>query len=595
MTPPTLISFKNGTATLESVSPFFQKYSDGHCTLLVRGELFSVAGHSFAGPRDPAALSTLFNHLKSGLSWELLNGNCSCILITPDSISAFRTSFSPHLLFYSDEGISDTLLSLAGKHFRFSFDYLEKFVLDSPSLQFTSPLTPLEGVHRLQPQSQLFMRSHVAPQVHLLSFTPFTLVEKDQSFEESGILLRETLREILQWHLKKEGPVATELSGGLDSSFVTSFLADLSDRPLNSHMYSYKKNPSHAYSEHCAKVVAQEKKVLLKVVDSADIQSPDLQDLAPYQNEPVDFFWQGVLFGTICQNLVPSGSLLFTGFGCDQLFMRNNSILTCLFHRQGFFKTLPLVKEVARSLDRPAANFIFQYLVSSLPSQTLVKILDQTRNWRINPFKIDELLPQVMRTERIDWLIPRENLNPSLWLLELYEEGENLETRFFDKLLPHSNLNYLVAPNYVLQPYLETKGIEYIHPLCDSRMIELAFRKIPFQHIHDFSGAYKSLLREAQKGITPEEVRTRKRNEFSFDGFYYALLDKNRDFLSGILEESLEEFQDWVRPQELRQSLQKMLFGGYSNSEVKLSRLISYLIWRKHFMSYYQTERNALP
>jgi hypothetical protein len=126
-------------------------------------------------------------------------------------------------------------------------------------------------------------------------------------------------------------------------------------------------------------------------------------------------------------------------------------------------------------------------------------------------------------------------------------------------------------------------------------MIELAFRKIPFQHIHDFSGAYKSLLREAQKGITPEEVRTRKRNEFSFDGFYYALLDKNRDFLSGILEESFEEFQDWVRPQELRQSFQKMLFGGYSNSEVKLSRLISYLIWRKHFMSYYQTERNALP
>lgn len=580
------------TTFASSFSPSFQKYSELNCTLLVRGELFSLAGRSFASPHDPAALPLLFKHLKSGLSWELLQGNCTCIFISPDSLSAFRSAFSPHLLFYSDFGITDNLLSLSGKNLRFSFDYLQKFVLDSPSLQFSSALTPLEGVYRLPPHSQLVLKDGSSPKVNLLSFNPYCLVEGEQSFEESGQVLKETLQNVLQWHLKKKGPVATELSGGLDSSFVTSFLADLSDRPVLSHMYSYKKNPSHAYSEHCARVVAKDKNVTLTVVDSAEVQSPDLQELAPYQNEPVDFFWQGVLFGKICQNLVPTGSLLFTGFGCDQLFMRNNSILSCLFHRQGFFRTLPLVKEVAHSLDRPAANFVFQYLVSNLPAQALTQLLDYTRSWRVNPFKIDELIPQVMKSERIDWMVAPSKVNPSLWLLKLHEEGELLENRLFEQYLPHSNLNYLVAPHYVLQPYLETKGIEYIHPFCDSRMIELAFRHIPYQHIHDFKGSYKSLLREAQKGITPEEVRTRKRNEFSFDGFYYALLQKNQDFLRNLLEESLSEFRNWIRPQELRQSFEKMLFGGYSNSEVKLSRLISYLIWRKHFVSYYNSQRS---
>ncbi|NDG26011.1 MAG: asparagine synthetase B family protein, partial [Proteobacteria bacterium] len=462
------------------------------------------------------------------------------------------------------------------------------FVLDFPSLQFSSSRTPLKNVFRLPPSTLVTLTRHSAPTEELFPKESYQLVENNLSLEDAASQLKETLQNILQWHLAKGKTVATELSGGLDSSFVASFLADLSPKPIEALMYAYRKHPSHKFSEECAQIVARKKQINLRVFDSSEVPSVNLAEAAPYQNEPVDFFWQGALFGPICREFVKPDSLLITGFGCDQILMRNNQVLQLLARKKGIVASLPWVREVARSVNRPAANFTLQFLISRMPPGFLVRLLDSTRRMKINPFKIDELLPEVTRTDRVDWFIKEGKPLSSALLWNLTQAEKHWESRVFEADLPHSNLNYLVAPQYVIQPYLEFQGVEYVHPFCDFRMIDFVYTQIPFQFIHDFSRPYKNLLRQAMLNITPEEVRNRKRDEFSFDGYFFSVLKANEELLRDFLRSACDDFSDWIDRRGIFRSFESMLFGVFSNSETKLARLLSYLVWKHHF-------KNTLP
>jgi hypothetical protein len=567
--------------------------SVGQSTLLVFGDVFSLSGKDFSGPNDPRVLSTLFESLRKDPkdTWPNINGQCSCVWIDENKIEIFRIAFSPHTLFFSKKGVSDQLRRLAEPKPTYSDEYTTSFILDLPSLQFSSPLTPLKNVFRVQPASLVILSHNSEPRIELLTHKPYALNENKRSLDETSEHLRDTLKTILDWHLSKGRPVAAELSGGLDSSFVASYLSELSPSSIDGLMYAYRKHPSHAFSEECARTVAREKHIHLQVFDSSDIPPPDLADTGPYQNEPVDFFWQGTLFGPICRDFVKPGGLLFTGFGCDQLLMRSHQIVRILARKKGVIATLPLVRELAKALNRPATNFTVQFLVSRLPQTLLIRGLDITRKLRVNPLKIDELAPEITKADRVSWFLEDGRTLSANSLFRRLQAAEFLENRFFEPDLPHSNLNYLVAPQYVIQPYLESLGVQYIHPFCDSRMIDFVYNEIPYGLIHDFSRPYKNLLREAMKGITPETVRNRKRDEFSFDGYFFSFLKTNEDFLRGLIEEASREFSAWVDRKAIFQSFESMLFGVATNSEIKLSRLMSYLVWKRNFNHYSQLQR----
>lgn len=572
--PSTLVSLKGDSLALLSQSPFYRTIPHGNSTLLVRGDLFSGSLKDTGTEPD----------------WTSLRGQFSAILITNKTLFAYRSPFSPHLLFYNKDTFSDQTLSLVDSSLRFSTDYLIRFVADQPSLQFSSPLTPFEGVYRLPPHSSLKWELGKSPVLTSHPFTSLGMNHESASLEASAEIIRSQLQEILMGHLKKNSPVHCELSGGLDSSFIASFLADLSSSPVKAHMFSYRQHPSHAYSEHCAEQVASEKGISLTVLDSAGLSRVELNESTPYQNEPVDFFWQGALFGKLCQKILPDKSLLFTGFGCDQIFMRNHEVVSYLKSKGKLFSASQHVSAIAHSMNRPSLNFLFQFLLTLLPTPALVLLLDKTKHWRINPFKVDELYPKITRFDRVEWLNAAAGDNSPLQLLSLHEEGETQDFRFFESKGVHPSLNYLIAPQYVLGPYLEVKGIEYIHPFCDTRLIELAFSQIPFSLIHDFVNPYKHLLRQAQKGITPEAVRNRRRDEFSFDGYFYETLKHNQSFLEFCLEEAIQDYPDLIHGPSARAALQAMFFGANGNTQNKLLRLFSYLIWKKNMGQYFSEQ-----
>lgn len=582
-------------AQLQEPSPLSQRGSSyaqvtkENTTLFIKGEVWGLGEQPFKSNEE--AFSALLESYFSDPShfWSTIQGDFSAILIEPNKIEAYRSAFSPHLLFYSNKRVGDCLLDFVKGTFKsvsFSHDYLKSYVMDIPSLQFGSELTPFSGILRLPPQIRLVLQAGRDPERVAFPREPFEVVERDISLEEAGLELRNKTKEVLSWYLGKEGALAAELSGGLDSSFVASYLSDLNPNALQAHMYSYRKNPSHLFSEECAKEVANKKQIALHIFDSDQTETLQLEELKTYQNEPIDFYWQGALFGKMSLELLKPGTLLFTGFGCDQLLMRNSSILSFIRKKLGFFAGLRFVRTFAQASHRSFFNFSYQYLLSLLPPPLLVRLVDLTRSWKINPFKVDELLSEAPRWERIRWIKSNGKGLTGFELFQKRKEGNDFQDSYFDSLLPQPNLNYLIAPQYVLGPYLAQKDISYIHPFCDSRLIEFVFSKVPFHFIHDYQAPYKNLLRLAMTGITPEKVRNRPQDEFSFDGYYYRFLQKNEAFLRELVEEALPEQGDWIDAPLFRKSFESMLFGGYSQSEIAVSRLISYLVWKRQFLNF---------
>jgi len=587
--PSFLVSLKSdGAPRLLHTSATYQKASKEGIQFFIRGDLWSFEDSVFS-PLHPHREEILLDYFLKDPThfWNKARGDFSAIVIAPDFVEAYRSPFSPHLLFFQKDLLGDSLVDIVKQNpdsLEFSEQYLKDYVMDVPSLQFGLQATPFSDIQRLPPHTRLVLRALRPPELIFLEQNPFTVVDRELSLEEAGLQFRNKLGEVLNWHLEKTGPLAAELSGGLDSSFVASFIADLKPDALEAHMYSYRKHPSHLFSEKCANQVAREKNIALRVIDSDQAETTLLENHQVYQNEPVDFFWQGALFGKLIQGFLRPKCLLFTGFGCDQLVMRNVSILTFIRKKKGFFSGLKFVRTFAKASKRSMLNFSYQYLLTLLPTSWLISLVDFTRSWKINPFKVDELVPEAGRWERIHWIKSENRGLSGLNLFLIRQKGSDFQKRYFDPLLPQPNLNYLVAPHYVLGPYLEEKEIAYIHPFCDSRLIEFAFTQLPFSLIHDFDSPYKNLLREAMKGITPEKVRNRSQDEFSFDGYYYRFLQINEGFFRQLLEEALPQNNSWVDPVLFRKSFESMLFGGYSQSEVAVSRFISYLFWKRQFL-----------
>lgn len=568
----------------------FTSWRNAAKELLFKGDIFSIPDD---GPpvlatkqNSPELAERLLNYIDGGGTFDGVNGQFCSLILEGDSVLVYRSAFSRFPLYFNDSGLSDKLGALCSKNDKYSFDYLQRFVLDCPSLHFLSPLTPIEGIRRLAPETVLQIKEGCITHQEPLPFKSYTPISASRNSRvKMAELVRGKLQEILLWNLAKKRPIHAELSGGLDSAFVSSLLSDLNSTPIKAHMFSYRKHPSHEFSENCAKKVAVAKNISLEIFDAIDIPVPDLEtEFTPYQNEPAETYWMGAIFGPLMRKNIAPDSLLFSGFGCDQLFMRGTEILPCLFRIGRYRELLNLLKDIAKSSQRSYLNLALQFLLSLLPRKHLAWVLDFTRNWRLNPFKLEELVPQILQLTRVEWM--KQNENPIAYLYSIEEEGKHQEKRFFSENVPHANLDYLMITQLVLEPYFNSENIEYVHAFCDKRMIDFVFREVPWHAIHDFKSLYKQLLREAQKGIVPDEVRLRPHNDFSFDGYYYSLLGQNRRFLYDLLMNATVEFSDWIDAKKIAVSFEKMMLGSNGNSENTLARLLSYLIWRRQFSGY---------
>ena len=136
-----------------------------------------------------------------------------------------------------------------------------------------------------------------------------------------------------------------------------------------------------------------------------------------------------------------------------------------------------------------------------------------------------------------------------------------------------------------------------MHPYCDSRLIESSFKEISWHLIHDWKNLYKQTLREAQKGFLPEPLRLRRRDDFSFDGFFLRLLRRNKDSLYSAAMKHPTILGAKFNRSEFDTAFEQNIFGVQTIQTQKLNRYLAYAHWAENFENHKSTSptHHTLP
>jgi asparagine synthase (glutamine-hydrolysing) len=558
----------------------------GDWSLAYDGRILHVRGKRTSAARDKIAHVLLTRYREVGVTaFRELVGDFVVCVRAPDGITCFRSVHAEGQIYYSATLASNRLHPVAQEQgMRPDRNYLLRFLAGTSGLQHCFPITPCQGVARLLPGHLLRLVEGRPPNVTPFHERRYSLRDDpSQRIEDIAPRIRDCLTDIVADHVASapRAPVMCEISGGVDSSFVAALLGRLRS-DVKGYMFSVPAKESHRPSEEHARQVAHHAGIPLTVVVPEELQELDPAQAMPHADEPAEYFWCGPLFGRTMQSLVPPNSLLFSGYGADQIFMRSPQILRVLLHHRRYPALIRTAMQLARSAHRSPVNILYQTALSFAPRAAYLTALEKSRDWRWQPFTTEEVWTESGGPLFIPWLRPLRRDAYVRTQVSLEEESHEATINQLGPEVFHDDLSYLVQPRLVFGPYVEPMGTDYISPFCDPRLTDFVYREVSWHHIFDWDHVYKHLLREAQRGIVPETVRLRPRDGFSFDGFFYGLLRKHRDFFEELLR-GTDVDGDLIDRDELLGAFAQLVLGANTRAAYRVSALISYLLWWRDF------------
>lgn len=573
-----------GTPSLSYRGSSYNVATLGHNRLILSGRIDRIPGGNSADERSQA--DRLLDHVLAKRTFRDVEGQFYAIAIIDNQIIAHRSSFCGSTVFFGKHFVSDSLSALCIKERTFSLceTYALGFVLDVPAWQYDGQFSPVKGLSRL-PSHSTIAHNETGYKVEVHEFSHLSNhYNPNQTHADAGDIILSALKRSIKDDLNvtTNRKIFCELSGGLDSSFTAALLATMGANPT-CYVYSFPDSPSHQVSIDFAKSVATKYSLKLNVIDGNELSIPDLRDKQPVGSEPADFFWQGALFGPVIRSFCGDGSTVFTGFGADQILNRAPSVAVSLLKRGDVGQAFRTIKDMAKDTDRSTVNYVWQAAIAALPKSILLRLMSMSSRLTYNPFSTEEVAPDLRHFHGINWLNMGSSFKNLSELDNLFSMGHRLQEVFFADCLAHPNLYYLSAPNLVWGPHLGQSSIWQMHPYCDARLIASSFKEISWHLIHDWKNLYKQTLREAQKGMLPEPLRLRRRDDFSFDGFFLRLLRRNKDHLySAALTHSSILGAKFNR-REFETVFEQNIFGVQTIQTQKLNRYLAYALWAENF------------
>lgn len=507
-----------------------------------------------------------------------VEGDFVALLSSRDTVHAFKSFTSQYQIYYreADHFVANRLYAFWDAAGKWNEDYFARHVLIVPGYQVLSRETPIEDVARVLPGElvsigQRIERRQLVRRSYAYRFDP------DQRREDVAEQVLHLLRDAIKTRLaaRPQARVCVEISGGLDSSFIACLLGEQLSGGIRGVMFSQPRLPSHAISEQYARDVAERYGIDLAVLppEALPVGAPDGPG---YSDEPSDFFWFGDIFSRAVAGLAEPNSYVFTGFGADQLFLRSPAFLPHLLRKgqyRAFRKTLP---EVSRLLSRGQVSVAWQCLLSQLPAELHRRLQHAWFSRRWNPWDVSDVNMERALIDDVSWL----------------RSGKSLAAYSLERLLAEATLvgdgilcddwGYFSAPRVVTQPHFSRTSLVDASPFCDLPLLDYVYDHISALLIHDFGGRYKELLREAQKGVVPDNLRNRQNDTFVFNSFQMAYVDASKERLENLLDDVDDA---WIDAKGARLALQQLSFGMTSTSTRSVMALLGYLQWRRSFLA----------
>lgn len=127
-------------------------------------------------------------------------------------------------------------------------------------------------------------------------------------------------------------------------------------------------------------------------------------------------------------------------------------------------------------------------------------------------------------------------------------------------------------------------GLEVRVPFCDHRIAEYLYH-VPWE-MKDLNGMEKGLLREAVKGILPEEIRLRKKSPYP-KTHNPAYMRAVANLLRQILDEGTSPMFDIVKKEALEQLLTESRAQPWYGQLMQTPQTIAYFLQLHHWMKLY--------
>lgn len=556
--------------------------ADADCTeVTCRSGKIAIEGVIFQAGRaeGPGALELMADMIDAEGPSALakIEGDFVAVIAAGDMLHAYKSFTSQYQLYYREDvrRFSNRLADFyAPDETRWDEHYFARHVCLIPGYQFLSRDTPLADVRRVLP-GELVSFTPALTRTQLVRRQYAYRLDASQTKEEVAPRILEILRRSVRQRLSASPSrkICVEISGGLDSSFIACLLGEQTSG-IRGVMFTQPNLPSHAISESYARDVADRYGIDLAIVGPDEL--PQCVDADPgYSDEPSDFFWFGDMFSRSVADIAGENALVFTGYGADQLFLRSPSFLSWLLQRGEYRLFNAALSPASRLMSRGRANLARQSALTLIPERThrALNGFFAGRIW--NPFDVSDVSFQRVLGGNIPWV--RCGRGAETYSLE----KDDWERRLVGNGIICDDWGYFSAPRTVTQGHFAPGRLADASPFCDLPLMDFMYQDVSALLVHDFSGRYKELLRECQKGIVPETLRDRKNDTFVFNSFQLRYLNTRQDYFRSLIQSAPEE---WVDRRAALMAFEQVLFGLTSSSTRSVVALLGYLRWRDAFV-----------
>lgn len=493
--------------------------------VILNGEIFNYIelrqtleknGHGFYTHSDTEVIVHLYEqygadfvqHLNGQFAIALWDKNKKRLILARDRTGIrplFYTQTSGRLLFASEV---KALFSHPDVARRLSFHALAEIFSFWSTL---APATIFEGVHTLPPGHYLVAEQGATRVVRYWDWSfPETRIEARPA-QEYAEELRELLVDAVRLQLRADVPVGAYLSGGLDSSIVTSVIKNFTDTPLRTFSVSFEDEEfdESGYQQELVEYLGTHHTELR--CTRAEIAKAFPQVI--WHTETPILRTAPTPLMLLSARVRESGyKVVLTGEGADEVFGGYDIFKEGKIRR--FWARFPESTQRPRLFDK-----LYPYLKHS-PASTRAftqKFFGQGMEHKDKPYFAH--IPRWSTTRRLLQFLDRDVLAQcASW--DPYEAITQTLPAEINRWAPLNRDQYIEAHTLMSGYLLCSQGdrvgmansIEGRFPFLDHRLIEFANRLPPRYKIMGLTEKY--LLKKSMQGFLPESIRTRTKQPY---------------------------------------------------------------------------------
>lgn len=487
--------------------------------------------------------------------------------------------------------------------------YLSNIIPQEP-VTFYQDIVPLPARYSLTVSStSIRMRCH---------WTPDPSYElKLGSDEEYAEAFQDSFRQAVQRRLRSAYPIGSELSGGLDSSFVTAMARDLLAKNDNQRLKTFSavfdKTPESDEREFINAIVGQ---------GNVDAHFVNVDNVGPlvdmerifWLNDQAYIPFTGFINWEVCREAHKQGvRVLLTGLDGDTIVSHGLEYLTDLALASMWDSFAQETKALARRFKLSSARpYVENYGFSVLAARA------KARQWGVFSTGVNGLTRHFNLSRRVLWkhyvvkpMTPQPVLN--FWRIlrgrqpqvqnghKFIDEkfarqidlDQRLETMFNDEsglpltarashaaVLTGANISYMAeSANQDATAF----SMETRHPFTDRQLAEFCLALPPEQKLHQ--GWTRMIMRRAMTGMVPEKIQWRVSKTLNSAAFTRALLTFERDRLEEVIINEPGQLVNYVNLPVLRDAYCRYLAQQTSEDEIKVARVLGLALWLRHIDS----------